>query len=99
MGGALFLVSSALTFNFKEINAIPCQKGRTGTNQGQLSMVAAVVVRAALSAISMLFGGLGMFFLYFSFSSDSALSAYALIFIVSASGIVWSLDDQQTRRR
>jgi hypothetical protein len=52
-------------------------------------MLALVVMRAVLRAASMLFGGLGIFFLYYSYS-DPILSTYGLIFIGSASGIVWS---------
>ena len=66
---------------------------------GENGMLASVVMRAALQAMSMLFGGLGIFFLYYSFSSDPGLSAYALIFIGSASAIVWSLNPHQTRGR
>ena len=61
-------------------------------------MLALVVMRAALWAMSMLLGGLGIFFLYHSFSNP-ILSAYALIFIGSASAIVWSLRPHQTRGR
>ena len=43
----------------------------------------------SVAAASMLFGGLGIFFLYYSYS-DPMLSTYGLIFIGSASGIVWS---------
>jgi putative Mn2+ efflux pump MntP len=61
-------------------------------------MLALVVMRAALWAMSMLFGGLGIFFLYHSLSNP-ILSAYALIFIGCASAIVWSLRPRQTRGR
>ena len=72
---------------------------RGGGRESGKMMLASVVMRAALQAMSMLFGGLGIFFLYYSFSSDPGLSAYALIFIGSASAIVWSLNPHQTRRR
>ena len=40
-------------------------------------------------AIGVLFGGLGMFFLYYSFSNP-ILAAYALMFLGTASAITWS---------
>jgi hypothetical protein len=59
-------------------------------------MLPLMVMRAALWAMSMLFGGLGIFLLYHSISNP-ILSAYALIFIGSASAIVWSLRLHRTR--
>jgi hypothetical protein len=52
-------------------------------------MLGLVLLQGALSAMSAVFGGLGIFFLYHSFS-HAALSAYALIFLGSATAIVWS---------
>jgi hypothetical protein len=47
------------------------------------------LVRAALLVLSTLFGGLGIFFLYFSLTADLALGAYALVFLGAAAAIVW----------
>jgi len=47
------------------------------------------LMRGTLSAMSSVFGGLGVFFLYHSFAVP-AVRAYALIFLGSATAIVWS---------
>jgi len=59
-------------------------------------MQALTLMQGALSALSSLFGGLGVFFLYRSFAVP-AVSAYALIFLASATAIVWST--QYSKRR
>ena len=46
--------------------------------------------RRTFSAMSALFGGLGVFFLYLGFEDPSQLSR-ALIFLGSAISLVWSL--------
>src|ERR1051325_3066178 len=98
-GGALSLpLLSALTFNLMEIRSIPWSNSSRHAN-GKPGMLGLVVMRAALQAMSMLFGGLGMFFLYHSFWSEPAVGASPLIFIGSASAIVWSLRVQQTGGR
>ena len=61
-------------------------------------MQALVLMQGALSAVSSLFGGLGVFFLYHSFAVP-AVSAYALIFLGSATAIVWSAQHSDKRRR
>lgn len=53
-------------------------------------MLDTVVLRGALQAFSTMFGSLGVFFLYLSFLRP-ALAVYALVFLGTASGIVWSL--------
>jgi len=52
-------------------------------------MMGLAMMRGTLSAIGVLFGGLGMFFLYYSFMNP-ILAAYALIFLGTASAIAWS---------
>ena len=47
------------------------------------------LMRGALTAFSTLFGSLGVFFLYFSFINPN-VSAYALIFLGTATAIVFS---------
>jgi hypothetical protein len=42
-----------------------------------------------MSALSTLFGGLGVFFLYYSFLRPE-MATYALMFIGTASAITWS---------
>ena len=60
------------------------------------TMQALTLMQGALSAVSSLFGGLGVFFLYHSFAVPQ-VSAYALIFLGSATAIVWST--QYSKRR
>ena len=48
------------------------------------------LLRGALSAVTALFGGLGIFFLYQGLADDPAQLPRALIFLGSASSIVWS---------
>jgi hypothetical protein len=55
------------------------------------------LMRGTLSAMSSVFGGLGVFFLYHSFAVP-AVSAYALIFLGSATAIVWSAQHSNRRR-
>ena len=52
-------------------------------------MMGLAMMRGTLSAIGVLFGGLGMFFLYYSFMRPE-MAAYALMFIGTASAIAWS---------
>ena len=52
-------------------------------------MFALSLLQTALSAFSTVFGGLGIFFLYYSFDTPR-LSAYALIFLGTATAIVLS---------
>jgi hypothetical protein len=47
------------------------------------------LMRTAMSALSTLFGGLGVFFLYYSFLRPE-MAAYALMFLGTASAITWS---------
>ena len=47
--------------------------------------------------MSSVFGGLGVFFLYHSFAVP-AVRAYALIFLGSATAIVWSAQHSSGRR-
>ena len=54
------------------------------------------LMQGAFSALSSLFGGLGVFFLYHSFAVP-AVSAYALIFLGSATAIVWSTQHSKHR--
>ncbi len=55
------------------------------------------LMRGTLSAMSSVFGGLGVFFLYHSFAVP-AVRAYALIFLGSATAIVWSAQHSSGRR-
>ena len=48
-----------------------------------------LLLRGTLSAMGILFGGLGVFFVYYSFMRPQ-MAAYALIFLGSASAIAWS---------
>ena len=50
------------------------------------------LMRGTLSAIGLLFGSLGVFFLYFSFVRPD-MASYALIFLGSAWAIGWSTSD------
>jgi hypothetical protein len=50
-------------------------------------MLAAMVLRSALSAFSTLFGSLGIFCFYFSFLIP-ALGAHAIVFLSTATGIL-----------
>lgn len=52
-------------------------------------MLGSLVLRSALSAMSTLFGSLGIFMIYLSFSRP-ALAAHAILFLATASGIVLS---------
>jgi len=54
-----------------------------------MAMMGLAMMRGTLSAIGVLFGGLGMFFLYYSFMNP-ILAAYALMFLGTASAIAWS---------
>ncbi len=47
------------------------------------------LMRTAMSALAILFGGLGVFFVYYSFMRPE-MAAYALMFLGSASAIAWS---------
>jgi hypothetical protein len=53
------------------------------------AMLGMGLMRTAMSALSTLFGGLGVFFLYYSFLRPE-MAAYALMFIGTASAITWS---------
>ena len=48
-------------------------------------------MRATFSALSTVFGSLGFFLIYLSWFADPTLTAYALIFLGSATCIVFSL--------
>lgn len=50
-------------------------------------MLALALLRTALSSLSALFGGLGVFFIYLSFGRGAFLS-YALMFFGAATAIV-----------
>jgi hypothetical protein len=52
-------------------------------------MLEAGVLRSALSAISTMFGSLGVFFVYMSFIKP-ALGVYAVVFLTFALGILHS---------
>jgi hypothetical protein len=52
-------------------------------------MMGLALMRGTLSAIGVLFGGLGMFFLYYSFTQPM-MAVYALMFLGTASAIAWS---------
>ena len=52
-------------------------------------MLDVMVMRCALSAFSTFFGSLGVFFLYLSFLLP-ALGGHALIFLGTATAIVWT---------
>jgi hypothetical protein len=54
-----------------------------------MAMMGLALMRGTLSAIGVLFGSLGMFFLYYSFT-EPTLAAYALMFLGSAWAIGWS---------
>ena len=56
---------------------------------GIREMPGLLLLRGTLSAIGTLFGGLGVFFVYYSFMRPQ-MAAYALIFLGSASAIAWS---------
>ena len=47
------------------------------------------MLRGTLSALGAVFGGLGMFFLYYSFMNPM-MAVYALMFLGTASAIAWS---------
>ncbi|HLY46698.1 MAG TPA: hypothetical protein VKQ73_14045 [Stellaceae bacterium] len=51
-------------------------------------MLAIALLQMALTAFSLIFGSLGVFFLYLSFLQP-ACGAHALIFLGAASTIVW----------
>jgi len=55
-------------------------------------MMGLALMRGTLSAIGVLFGSLGMFFLYYSFT-EPTLAAYALMFLGSAWAIGWSTSE------
>jgi hypothetical protein len=52
-------------------------------------MLDVMMLQIALSAFSTMFGSLGVFFTYFSFLQP-ALGAQALVFLATATAIVWS---------
>lgn len=54
-------------------------------------MSTVLLMRSVLSVLSALFGGVGVFFAIYSFSSPD-LCAYALLCLVIAGGIAYSLD-------
>ena len=56
------------------------------------AMLGMGLMRTAMSALSALFGGLGVFFLYYSFMRPE-MAAYALMFIGTASAITWSAQE------
>jgi hypothetical protein len=53
------------------------------------AMPGLALFRGTMSALATLFGGLGIFFLYYSFMHPE-LAAYALVFLGSAWAIAWS---------
>ena len=50
------------------------------------------MLRSTLSALAALFGGLGIFFLYFSFVRPE-MASYALVFLGSAWAIAWTTSE------
>ena len=50
------------------------------------------LMRTAMSALATLFGGLGVFFVYYSFMRPE-MAAYALMFLGTASAIAWSAQE------
>jgi hypothetical protein len=57
--------------------------------KGHVVMLDAMVLQMALSAFSTMFGSLGVFCTYLSFLQPS-LGAQALVFLSTATAIVWS---------
>jgi hypothetical protein len=55
------------------------------------------LLQGALLATSLLFGGLGIFFLYYSFALPD-LGAYALLFLGAASGIALLMQQAVSRK-
>jgi hypothetical protein len=60
-----------------------------GHSQGHVVMLDTMVMQIALSAFSTMFGSLGVFCTYFSFLQPS-LGAQALVFLSTATAIVWA---------
>jgi hypothetical protein len=58
-------------------------------SQGNVVMLDTMVIQAALSTFSTMFGSLGVFCTYFSFLQPS-LGAQALVFLSTATAIVWA---------
>ena len=61
-------------------------------------MLARVLTEGAFSALAMLFGGRGIFFLYLS-TEDPAPAAYAVIFLGFASTIVLTRQQRERNQR
>ena len=55
----------------------------------EFAMPGLALFRGTMSAVATVFGGLGVFFLYYSFIQPE-LAAYALVFLGSAWAIAWS---------
>jgi len=64
-----------------------CRPG--ASSQGHVVMLDAMVLQIALSAFSTMFGSLGVFCTYLSFLQPS-LGAQALVFLSTATAIVWA---------
>jgi hypothetical protein len=62
---------------------------RASGERERWAMMGLALMRGTLSAIGVLFGSLGMFFLYYSFM-EPMLAAYSLMFLGTASAIAWS---------
>jgi hypothetical protein len=58
-------------------------------SQGHVVMLDTMVIQIALSTFSTMFGSLGVFCTYFSFLQPS-LGAQALVFLSTATAIVWA---------
>jgi hypothetical protein len=56
------------------------------------------LLQGALLAMSLLFGGLGIFFLYYSFALPE-LGGYALLFLGAASGIAFFMQQGDPSRK
>jgi hypothetical protein len=63
--------------------------GLEASSTGDFAMPGMMLMRGTLSAIGTLFGGLGVFFLYYSFLRPE-MAVYALMFLGTASAIAWS---------
>jgi hypothetical protein len=80
-----------LTINLMELSGLPvanCRYGSAG-ERGRRAMLEAGVLRSALTAMSTMFGGLGVFFVYMSFLKPT-LGVYAVVFLTFALGILHS---------
>src|SRR5258708_5517064 len=85
------LIGTEANINLQFYGNSTCIAGKlTAPRQpGFLVMFALSLLQTSLSAVSTVFGGLGIFFLYYSFDVPE-LSAYALMFLGTATAIVLS---------